>query len=269
VETSDGSQQLTADYSRSVAWWENTSEGIQALLGRDLAPVDVAIVDSGVDATHQTLSGRVSSAVRVEFQGKNYQIVRAPHPANQDRHHHGTAVAGIVARVAPNARIHDIRIFNSQDNACGATNVAGFRHAVEQGYSIINLSIVCNANHAAALQEICEQAYRRNLLVVAARRNVPKPDMGFPAEFSSCIAVGNGTFDSVYTYRFTATPPIEFIAFGCGIEAPIANQGYTCMDGTSFAAPVISGLCALIRGAYPGIAPFEVKAALKAFASQD
>jgi subtilisin len=249
-----------------MIWWEHIATGIESLLERDLAPVDVAVVDGGVDATHPELIRRVDSAVRIEPHGEIYGAVQSKCPADQDVGGHGTSVAGILARIAPNARIHDIRIFDSHKNSSGLTNIAGFQHAVERGCSIINLSVVCSANHSAALRQLCEHAYRRNLVVVAARRNVPKPDFGYPAEFSSCISVGNGIFSSVYDYSYTGKPPIEFIAFGSGIEAPTVNHGYTRVDGTSFAAPVISGLCALIRGAFPGLTPFEVKAALKAFA---
>lgn len=233
----------------------------------DLSPVDVAVVDSGVDASHPALIQRVYSATKVELTGGGFRLVPLERPGNHDVDGHGTSVAGIVARTAPNARIHDIRIFDGLGKGSGASNVEGFRHAVERGYRVINMSAVGSAVHAAALQELCERAYRRNLVVVAARRSVPRPDLGYPAEFSSCISVGSGTFDSAYHYHYTGKPPIEFIAFGSGIEAPAIGGGFSNVDGTSFAAAVVSGLCALILGACPGLAPFEVKATLRALSS--
>ncbi len=252
-----------------IPWYKKGIPGIKGLLKYNLEPIDVAVVDSGIDATHPALADRVVSAVRVEQKRDAYHIAGVPnHPTNQDIRRHGTAVAGIIAQVAPNARIHDIRIFDQDNAGSGFTNVAGFRHAVEQGYSIVNMAIVCGADQAIALQKLCEEAYKKNILVVAARRNVFGPDFGFPAQFSSCISVGNGQFSSPYKYRYTENPPVEFIALGQGLKTATPKEGYECVDGTSFAAATMSGLCAIIRGAYPDLAPFEVKTFLKMYASR-
>jgi hypothetical protein len=176
-------------------------------------------------------------------------------------------VAGLVARVAPNARIHDIRIFDAAGRADSASTLAGFRQAITRKCPVICLTAVCDAREAPRLQVLCEEAYRLGLVVVAPRRNVPRPDKGFPAEFASCLGVGSGVFRCVYEYRYTGRPPIEFVAYGDGVRAPTAEGGDRPVDGTSFAAAVMAGLCALVLGAYPGSAPFEVKALLRALAT--
>lgn len=242
--------------------------GIRDLLALELAPVDVAVVDSGVDALHPALAGRVASAARVEPGRGGHCIVPVAVPTDQDRQSHGTPVAGLVAQVAPNARLHDIRIFDAEDRACGASNLAGFRHAIALRCPVISLTAVGCARDAPELRALCEEAYRQGLVVVAARRNVPKPDLGFPAEFSSCVSVCSGHFRSVYEYRYTGRPPIEFAAWGEGVPAPAARGGMAPVEGTSFAAAVMAGLCALLLGAHPGLAPFEVKTLLKACALQ-
>lgn len=248
------------------AWWEYADRGLQALLSLDPAAlVPVAVVDSGLNATHPALAGRVLSARRaLSYQGDSFSPV--PLPCDQDARNHGTAVGGLVLRAAPNARLHDIRVFDSEERASGATVLAGLWEAIRLNCPVILVTAVCEASEAPRLRLACEEAYRRGLTVVASRRNVPRPDQGFPAEFSSCVSVCSGRYASLYEYEYTGKPPIEFRAWGEGIEAPQTGGGSAPVEGASFAAAVMAGLCSLLLGVFPGLAPFEVKAALKAFA---
>ncbi len=90
--------------------------------------------------------------------------------------------------------------------------------------------------------------------------------MGFPAEFSNCISVDNKAFVSPYEFVYRPDTVIEYAANGEEVVVAAAGGGYTTMTGTSFAAPTVSGLCALILGAYPALRPFELKTILKAYA---
>lgn len=233
---------------------------------RRLAPVQVAVVDSGVDATHPDLRQRVTEAWKMAPRGDACHAVRVPRGRNNDVFSHGTAVAAIITAIAPNARVTDIRVLDERCQGRGSVLVAGFRHAVASGARLINLSLACVADYARELHEICEQAYRRNQIVVAAKRNMPLADNGFPAEFSSCISVDARDFPSPYVIEFLDPPPIEFAARGESIVAPAAGGGYTTMTGTSFATPTVTGLCALLVGAYPDLKLFELKTLLKRFA---
>ena len=94
---------------------------------------------------------------------------------------------------------------------------------------------------------------------------MPVADSGFPAELSTCLGVDSGSFATNLTVRFTGTPPIEFMAHGEDIEVAVPGGGYRRQTGTSLATPTVTGLCALLIGAYPWLRPFEVKAVLKAW----
>jgi len=242
------------------------SARLDELASRELEPVTVAVVDSGIDATHPTLVGRVARAVRIEECDSGYTAVDAPEQSNTDVYGHGTAVAGIIAQVAPNARIIDIRVLNEQNVGKGDALVAGFRFAVAQEARVINLSLAAAARFAPALQSLCEDAYRRNQIVVASRRNMPLVDNGFPAEFSSCVSVDIGKFASHFEVLFRENHPVEFVAHGEDVRVPAAGGGSTIMTGTSFATPAVSGLCALLVGAWPDLRTFDVKSLLRAFA---
>ena len=226
---------------------------LRALGERPLAPVVVSVVDSGVDGTHPELRGRVAAALRVQ-DGPEGPIARAQSPdAGNDVYGHGTAVAGIVAAVAPNARIHDIRVLDERNQATGEARV-------------INLSLACRARFAPELHQLCERAYRRNQVVVAAKRNMPLVDQGFPAELSACISVDRERYASPFDLGYRPTPPIEFVGRGVDVPAPAPGGGFQVVTGTSFATPAVSGLCALLLGIAPELRPFEVKAVLKGLA---
>ena len=170
---------------------------LKALRRRRLAPVQVAVVDSGIDATHPALRGRVAGAWRVVQRGKAVRVVKVRRPRNNDVFGHGTAAGGIVAAIAPNARLLDIRVLDERNLGSGPALLAGFGQAIATGARLINLSLACVAQYAPQLHELCERAYRRSQIVVAARRNMPLADNGFPAEFSSCISVALGDFHAV------------------------------------------------------------------------
>ncbi len=240
--------------------------GFRDLRRRRREPVTVAVVDSGIDGTHPQLAGRIVRAVQVTPQGRQQRVIESPVPSNQDVYGHGTAVASIICKLAPNARILDVRVLDAENVCTGDTLIAGFRWAVESRARIINMSLAANARFAAALRQLCDAAYRQNQLVVAARRNMPLTDQGFPAEVATCIGVDIKKLRSQFELIFQDNHIIEFAAHGEGVVVAAAGGGHTTMTGTSFATPAVSGLCALLVGAYPDLRPFEVKSVLRAFA---
>lgn len=240
----------------------------QELLARaDLEPVGVAVVDSGVDASHPDLAGRIASAYAVEIDDDEPVLAPRALGENNDAYGHGTAVASIITQVARNAQVTDVRVLNVGNVGAGAALVRGFRYAVEERFRVINLSLAATAKFAPQLNELCETAYRQNQIVVAARRNMPLVDNGFPAEFSSCISVDVGRFPSATQVQFREDHAVEFVGHGEDVKVAAAGGGYTSMTGTSFATPAVSGLCALLVGGNPDLRPFDLKSLLRAFSA--
>ena len=87
--------------------------------------------------------------------------------------------------------------------------------------------------------------------MVAAKRNMPLQDNGFPAELSSCIGVDLARFPSPYHAEIPATHQIEFAARGENVTTTAAGGGYQSMTGTELRDPTVTGLCALLLGAFP------------------
>ena len=230
----------------------------QELATRPLLPVDVAIVDSGIDATHPDLAGRVENAGRIQ-DGK---VIEFDRPINNDTFGHGTAVGSIIARIAPNARLFDIRVLNPGNKGSGEDLVTGLRHAVHATRKVVNLSLATPARFVPHLIPLCERAYYQEQVIVAARRNMPITDQGFPAEFACVLGVDNGELPLPVAMRYRPGRIIELEAPGDMVHVAAPGGGYTTLSGTSFAAPVITAVCALLLGAFPELRPHEVRTVL-------
>jgi subtilisin len=231
------------------------------LAARALQPVDVAIIDSGIDATHPDLVGRVAVSRRIE----DGQVTELDTPGNNDTYGHGTGVASIVARIAPNARLIDLRVLRPGNKGSGDDLLAGLRLAVRARHPVINMSLASPAKFVPQLIPLCERAYYQDQVIIAARRNMPISDEGFPAEFASVLGVDNGDLPQPIALRYHPRRVIELEAPGDAIPVAALNGGYTTLSGTSFAAPMVSGVCALLLGAFPALRPYEVRAILCAY----
>lgn len=233
------------------------------LLQRELAPVEIAVVDTGIDGSHPELRGRVRAAFQI-VRSRSRLRVEAGDPArNNDRLGHGTAVASVITSIAPNARLVDLEIAGADMVGSGDALLAGLRHAIDLGCAVINLSLACHRRLREPLANLCELAYFRNQLVVASRRNTPLGDDGLPAELSSCIGVDRGSVATPFELRFRERQPIEFASLGSAVKTAVPGGGYALQQGTSFATPVVSGLAALYLGARPSLTPYELKTLLK------
>jgi subtilisin len=239
-----------------------------ALQRRKLAPVDVAILDSGIDATHADLAGSEISTFRVEAGEGAPSVIKIPERINNDTYGHGTAVASIIARIAPNARFIDLRVLDPKNAGTGDALIAALDMVLTNKWRVINMSLAASAAVGRRLSPYCERAYYQNQIIVAAQRNFPIEDNGFPAEFSSSIGVDFEAFKAPFELHYRGGRPIEYIAPGDQVTVAAPGGGYTVMTGTSFATPAVAGLCALLLGAYRGLHPFELKTVLKAHASR-
>jgi subtilisin family serine protease len=235
------------------------------LAGRQLAPVDVAIIDSGIDATHPDLAGRVVAAKRLE----NGEITHLTELVNNDTYGHGTAVASIIARHAPNARLFDFCVLHPGNRGTSDDLLAGLRLAVHARYRLINMSLAAPAKIATELNALCERAYYQDQVVVAARRNMPVSNQGYPAEFACVLGVDNGELPQPMALRFRPNQMIELEAPGDGILVAAPGGGYTTLSGTSFATPMVTALCVLLLGAFPMLRPADVRTILYAYGLRD
>jgi subtilisin len=237
---------------RDWAWGGSTGRGIR-----------VCIVDSGVEREHP-LVGKVDSAVVVETGDEGEITVRDDEEG--DACGHGTACAGIVRAIAPDARLFSVRVLGAGFKGSGKVLLEGLRWAVEQGFDVVNLSLsTTKREFAALLHELADAAYFQRTVLVASAHNMPVES--FPWRFSSVISVGSHELPDPLAFFYNPAPPVEFFARGVDVEVAWLGGGSLRSTGNSFATPHISGVCALVLGKHPQLTPFQLKSVLYLTAS--
>jgi subtilisin family serine protease len=222
---------------------------------RDGAGVQVCILDSGIERGHP-LVGEVQRAVAIEVDEDDAPVVSEDEEG--DLCGHGTACAGIVRALAPKAELISVRVLGAGYTGSGPVLLAGLRWAIEQGFDVINMSLSTTKHQfAGLLHELADSAYFKRTVLVASAHNMPVES--YPWRFSSVISVGSHESSDPFAYYYNPDPPVEFFARGVGIDVAWLDGGELRVTGNSFATPHISGICALVLGAHPELAPFQLK----------
>ena len=224
--------------------------------------VTVAIIDSGVEAEHPALAGRVRERVVVELE-QGEPVVVADEMG--DLFGHGTACGGLIVDLAPEVELVSVRVLGADLKGRGAAFLGGLEWAIHHGVDIINLSLSSKSEALFAdFHDVVDRAYFAGVTLVSAANNAP--GASYPSLFSSVVSVAAHEEPDPWCWYYNPRPPVEFGAWG--VDVPIAwrDGGSTVATGNSFAAPHITALAALLRSKHPGLTPFEVKAVLAATA---
>jgi subtilisin family serine protease len=225
--------------------------------------VRVCILDSGVEPRHPAV-GELARAVAIKLDADGHPL--AEEDVEGDLCGHGTACAGIVRRIAPEAELYSVRVLGSGFTGSGRVLLAGLEWAVAQGFEVINMSLSTTKREAAAhLHELADAAYFKRSVIVASAHNMQVES--YPWRFSSVISVGSHEEDDPMTFYANPDPPVEFFARGVDVEVAWLGGGSIRATGNSFATPVMSGISALILSKHPELTPFQLKNVLYLIAS--
>jgi subtilisin family serine protease len=244
-------ERLPADWPHAVtrewAWGGSSGAGVR-----------VAIVDSGIDGSHPQVGG-IASAHVVEADPDGEPSV-VPDELG-DVAGHGTACAGIIRSLAPDAELHSVRVLGPQATGRGAILLAGLRWAVRQRFDVINLSLSTRKPHvAAALHEIADEAWFRRVALVASAHNMAVDS--WPWRFASVISVGSHDATDPLELHANPEPPVEFFARGVDLRVAWLGGGTTVSTGNSFATPHVAAVAALVLAKHPLLTPAQLKTVL-------
>jgi subtilisin len=226
------------------------------------AGVTVAIVDSGIEADHPALAGRVREQVAVELEDGDPVVIA---DTAGDLFGHGTACGGLIVDLAPKVELVSVRVLGADLKGRGAAFLGGLEWAIERGVDVVNLSLSSKSEVLFAdFHEVVDRAYFAGVTLVSAANNAP--GASYPSLFSSVLSVAAHEDPDPWRWYYNPRPPVEFGAWG--VDVPIAwkDGGATVATGNSFAAPQIAALAALLRSKHLGLTPFEIKAVLAATA---
>jgi type VII secretion-associated serine protease mycosin len=228
------------------------------------AGVTVAVIDSGVDADHPDLRGQVLPGV---------DLVDSQGDGDTDLVGHGTTVSAIIAGrsddsngvigIAPKSKILPVRVLDQQNRYSDAIIVAkGVRWAVDHGARVINLSLGGNGT-SAALAAALDYAFAKDVVVVACTGNTsPSSSDGvwYPAREPGVLAVAGMERDGdvLWSGSITGKETVVTAPATQLVGARPGDEAYWKVQGTSFAAPMVSATAALVRSRWPTMSAGEV-----------
>jgi subtilisin len=222
--------------------------------------VKVAILDTGIDASHEDLN--VSGGA---------SFVAGEPNALTDGNSHGTHVAGTVAAlnnttgvigVAHSASLYAVKVLDSSGSGTYSGIIQGIEWAVANNMDVINMSLG-GSSGSTALQQACDNAYNSGVLVVAAAGNEGTRGklntIGYPAKYASVMAVGAVDSSNNRASFSSVGSELEVMAPGVNILSSVPGNGYDSYNGTSMASPHVAGAAALIMAGNPGLSNVQVR----------
>lgn len=226
--------------------------------------IRVAVLDTGI-AQHPDLQTNGS-----------FNAIEAK--AVDDQNGHGTHVAGTITAlrnkfgvvgVAPKVKLYAIKAFDAQGVAYNSDIVEGIDWCMRNKIQIINMSFGSN-RYSSSLHDIIRRAYKQGIIMVASCGNSGKKSsqIDYPARFPETISVAATTQSDKITTFSSRGKGINVAAPGQGICSTYLNQTYTRLNGTSMAAPHVTGSAALILSRFPKSTPQSIRLRLQKSANR-
>lgn len=204
--------------------------------------VTIAILDSGVDGTHPDLAGKPVGN----------EIDRTGGAASNPDH--GTSVAGTAAAGTDNGQgiaglgwqspILAVKVLDDTGSGLSSWVAGGIYDATDRGAKVINMSLG-GPDDSLTVRDAVNYALARGVVVVASMGNAGTTEATYPAAIPGVIGVGATTqADSLASFSNRGAG-LDIAAPGVNLPAPVPG-GYEAVSGTSFSAPIVSGVAALL-----------------------
>jgi subtilisin family serine protease len=241
----------------------------------------IGVIDTGIDYTHPALGGAFGPGHKV---AGGWDFVNNDADPKDDAGH-GTHVAGIIAAdsaeisgVAPAATLFAYKVLNAQGTGVQSDVIAAIERSIDPNQDgnpadhldVINMSLGGPGNADDLVSRAADRAMAAGVIVVVAAGNAGVPDsIGSPGTARTVITVGAlDSFDAVAFFSSRGPAPgllgfkPDVIAPGTAIPSTYLGGLVVDLNGTSMAAPHVSGAAALLRKLHPAWTPAEIKSAL-------
>ncbi|MGH2446182.1 MAG: S8 family serine peptidase [Candidatus Limnocylindria bacterium] len=238
----------------------------------------VAVLDTGVWAGHPDLAGRIVAGHDFANDDSN--------PA--DDNGHGTWVSGVIAANSNNGvgiagvswtdRVMPVKVMNANGSGYTSDVAFGINWAVDQGATVINMSIGGVGMTSSFLSNAIDYAWDNGVVLVGAAGNDRTDTAFYPASYPKVVSVSATQVDDEFSNWSNYGADVDVSAPGAsvlmtncapckpGYTDTTGDNRYTYVSGTSFAAPNVAGVVALIWDKYPSYTNAQVVARLKSTA---
>ncbi len=226
----------------------------------------VAVLDTGVQANHPDLSGRVLTG---------YDFVNDDTNAADDNGH-GTWVAGIIA-AKPNDgygiagitwtdKILPVKIMTNQGTGSTSDLISGIRWAADHGATVINMS-VGGFPYSQGVQDAINYAWNKGVVLVGAAGNNNREETFYPASMANVVSVSATQREDEFSHWSSYGSKVDVSAPGSSVQTTNCTSSaclhpdwgaHTYISGTSFATPNVAGVVALLRARYPTYTPQQI-----------
>jgi hypothetical protein len=258
-----------------------------AVFARGVRGVTVAVLDTGVDASHEALAGRLwtNAAERDGATGwdddadgavddlTGYDFVDGDTDPSEVGVEgtvvgHGTFIASLVAIAAPSATIMPLRVLDGNGVGSAFDAAAAIRFATRHGARVVSMSFGCDSARAPrVLADAIAYAESQGVVLVAAAGNDDRAPLPYPAsDVRSVVSVGACDGDARAEFSNYGTDTVHVGAWAPGVDLvgamPSAGDGasrYARWSGTSFATAVVAATAATVLAIHPGMKAADVR----------
>ena len=240
--------QLTGDPLEADQWGLAALRATDIWAAGDATGQVIAVVDTGVDATHPDLAGVVRA-------GTDFV---APGDGRIDPQGHGTHVAGIAAAVAGNglggaglakgAQVLPVRVMGADGSGTDSDAAKGIVWAADNGATVVNLSLG-GPDRSSVMDAAVKYVLGKGIPIIASSGNAGfegDPVM-WPAANAGVIAVGAVDIAGAKPGWSSTGSHLAVVAPGARILSTVPGGGYASYSGTSMAAPFVTAAAALLR----------------------
>jgi hypothetical protein len=230
--------------------WSLQTIGWNELYG-SITPVGsatVAVLDTGVDASHADLAANVLPGTSILDSGSS---------GTTDSNGHGTQMAGIVAASTDNGEgiagigyagvnVMPVTVLDSNGVGQDGDIINGVIWAADHGADVI-LMAFSSPDFSPSLQEAIDYAWSQGAVLVGATGNDGSPAPHFPAGDRGVVGVANTDVSDALNDSSNYGDAAFMAAPGTGIQTTANGGGYTTITGTSASAAEVAGAAALLK----------------------
>lgn len=258
------------DPKRPQQWAFNNVSFESAWNTANGAGTTIAVVDTGVRATHEDLASKMEAGADFVTPGGGTGC--------SDPHGHGTHVAGIasastnngkgVAGGSPGSHIMPVRVLDANGSGWTSDVTAGIIWATDHGANVINLSLG-GGSYSSSMRAAVQNAVSAGVVVVAASGNENSSTPSYPGGYAESLTVASTTSSNARSTFSNFGPHVDVAAPGSGILSTggYSNNSYVTMSGTSMATPYAAAAAAVVKSACPAATANDVAAALTSTAT--